>query len=198
MYSTGQYNNRPVPYESAYQYYISFLNGSNPNVQYPYDAQFDSKYQNDVVNPTYSTNVGEMNYPYYVQRHRSPEVFYDPKPTKYYNPVDNHIYQIPQYPPYMYWYPAPSECRDTCGKKVCDSYYKAMNDNRNCQRCQRKDPPQCWDSQIESCVDCPRSTALASCNSRNSYGCANPRGFPHSDGAPINPMYTGCKLCSRK
>ena len=139
----------------------------------------------------------QMNYSYFNDRQRIPRVAFNPKPVSY-QAANGFAYQIPQYPPYIFWYPNPVECRDVCGKQVCDSYYKAMNDNRNCQRCQRKDPPQCWDSKADVCVDCPRATALASCNSRNTYGCANPRGFPHSDGAPINPLYTGCKLCSQK
>jgi hypothetical protein len=201
MYSTSQYNNRPVPYEASYQYYTAFLNGGNPNPQYPYDAMYDRKYQKVVLNPSYkyygdATDGRQMNYPYYVQRHRAPSVYYNSKP--YTTTAVSPDYRIPDAQPYMYWYPNPVECEDTCGKDVCNAYYKAMNDNRNCQRCQRKDPPQCWDSENETCIDCPRRVALASCNSRNTYGCANPRGFPNADSAPINPVYTGCQLCSRK
>lgn len=194
IYSKNQYSNREDPYSAPYPYYIPFLNGGNPQTMYPYDALYDQKYQMQNSDPKYQY-YGNMEYPYYVQRHRSPHVYFDPKPTKYWH-SNGFQYRIPPYPPYIYWYPNPVECRDVCGNNVCDAYYNAMNNYRNCKRCQQKDPPQCWDSTSQKCTDCPPEEALEGCQLRTRYGCANPRGFPHADVPPINPKYTGCKMCT--
>jgi hypothetical protein len=195
MYKVNQYNNRPVPYRAPFSNYLTYLNGGNPEPQYPYDALFDQQYQAASKKP-YTKYSGSNDYPYYAQRHRAPHTYYDPKPTKYHH-TDGYEYKIPKYPPYMYWYPNPVECRDTCGKQVCDSYHNALNNYTNCRRCQRNDPPQCWDESKQMCSECLPEQALSSCQSRSRYGCPNPRGFPNADVPPINPKYTGCKMCRK-
>ena len=196
VYTNSQYSNVPVPYSAPYPWYIPFLNGGNPRTMYPYDAIYDQRYQEHNSDPKYQY-FGNMAYPAYVQRHRVPQVYFDPKPTKYYS-TSGYQYKIPPYPPYIYWYPNPVECRDVCGNKVCDAYHNALNNYNNCRRCQRMDPPQCWDPDNQMCKTCPPKQALKKCSSRGRYGCANPNGFPHDDVPPINPKYTGCKLCNPK
>jgi hypothetical protein len=72
-----------------------------------------------------------------------------------------------------------------------------MNNYRNCRRCQRKDPPQCWSPDRQECVDCAPEKALASCAARERYGCPNPNGEMHADVPPVNPLYTGCRMCRK-
>lgn len=194
--NTSQYSNVPQPYRAPYPHYIPFLNGGNPETLYPYDGLYDKKYQAARGNPKYQ-HYGSMDYPHYVQRHNQPQVYFNPKPVlkvNMSNPKAVLYNEIPPYPNYIYWYPNPVECRDTCGNKVCDAYYEKANNYRNCMRCQRKDPPQCWSSQAQQCVNCPPEQALTACSSRVRYGMPNPNGELHADVAPQNPLYTGCKL----
>lgn len=194
IYRKSQYSNLSIPYQASYPYYVSHVKGGYPERQYPYDALLDQKYQYDNLNPRYQY-YGNMGYPYSAQRHRAPQVYYDPKPTLFHHASSGHEYKIPPYPPYIYWYPNPKECRDVCGNKVCDEYHEQLSNYRNCRRCQRKDPPQCWDPSSQMCVECPPEQALENCASRYNYGCANPNGYQHADVPPINPLYTGCKSC---
>src|SRR5690606_3034691 len=120
---------------------------------------------------------------YWVQRHRMPKVFTEPKARSY--KWNGFSYQIPPYPNYMYWYPNPVECRDSCGLDVCNEYYRRRNNYLNCKRCQLvKSPgPMCWDSKVQRCVACPREQALSRCE--DNYGCGNPLGFPNDNVGPI-------------
>lgn len=194
IYSNSQYSN--VPRDPPQQDGYSYLRGSRPQTTFPYDAAYDPTYQQDRVNPQYRY-YQHYEYPAWVQRHNPPKVtsqnFVNPKPVTY--TLDGYEYKIPAYPPYMYWYPNPIDCKDVCGKQVCDNYYKRRNDFYNCQRCQlvQSPGPMCWNSNLQKCVPCSREKALAPCE--ETYGCANPNGFPHNKVAPINPLYTGCTNC---
>lgn len=196
IYQKSQFSNIPNPYQASHPYYIPFLNGGNPEPMYPSDALYDGTYQKDVMNPQYQY-FGTMNYPYTVQRQNVPYVYYNPKPNLYVdfsNPSSALYYNIPPYPPYVYWYPNPQTCADVCGNKICDKYYEQMNNYRNCKRCQLNDPPQCWSSSKQQCVNCPPEQALESCSSRRRYGMPNPNGEIHADVPPQNPLYTNCRL----
>ncbi len=163
------------------------------DVQYPFlNGRMQSVYESDVYygNMGYMGNTGNMGYPYYVQR--VPQVLPNPKPTSV--EVGDYSYQIPKYPPYLYWYPNPVECADSCGAAVCNAYGKKMNDYRMCQRCQSMKTPQCWNASAQKCQPCRPEKALTSCEDQ--FGCANPTGWLQSRGAPINPKYTGCRLCN--
>lgn len=180
----SQYNNVPS-FRASYPNYIPFLNGGNPETLYPYDSMYDKKYQ----------HFGSMDYPYYVQRHNAPQVYFNPKPllkVDATNPRAILYNEIPPYPNYIYWYPNPMKCQDVCGNKVCDAYYEKANNYRNCMRCQRKDPPQCWSSKFQQCINCPPEHALTPCASRTRYGMPNPNGELHADVSPQNPLYNGC------
>jgi hypothetical protein len=192
VYSKTQYQN--IPRDATLNYYYPYLGYNIPQTQYPYDSVYDNEYQSLISHPKYR-HFGNLEYPYYVRRHRTPKIYTRPKPNEY--KFNNYTYQIPNYPPYVYWYPRPGLCRDSCGDAVCNEYFKRINDWRNCRRCQNMRPnPMCWDSVKEKCVPCPRNEALGNCNLRSKFGCANPNGPQHSDVPPINPLYTGCSLCN--
>lgn len=157
---------------------------------YPWDSTYEP-YPNPVT-PKYQVN-GNMEYPYWVRRHRNPKVFSDPKPIEYSDP-SGYTYQIPEYPPYVYWYPNPMECRDSCGTKVCNEHYRRVNNYRMCQRCQSLKKPMCWNSEAQKCVACSPRQALSPCE--DSFGCRNPNGWLQSNVAPIDPKYTGCRMCN--
>ena len=196
IYQKSQYSNLAKPYRASYPYYIPHLNGGNPQTMYPYDAVYDQKYQGQNMDPRFQY-YGNMEYPQSVQRHRMPYVYYNPKPKLYVdttNPGAAHYYDIPPYPPYVYWYPNPMKCRDICGNKICDAYFRQINNYRNCTRCQRKQTPQCWSPEAQECVQCAPEEALASCASLDRYGSPNPNGQMHANVPPQNPLYTGCKL----
>lgn len=180
-----------IPNDANYPYGFPYLNGRLPDTHFPWDAAYDVQYQFDVRNPKYQY-YGNMEYPYFVRRHRTPQVLPRVKPVSVEH--GDYTYQIPQYPPYVYWYPNPLECRDTCGEEMCNAYGKRMNDYRMCQMCQNLKVPQCWDSGKQRCVACRPEHALARCE--NQFGCANPNGWVHDRVAPINPKYTGCRLCN--
>ncbi len=196
IFQKSQYSNLPRPYRASSSYYIPFLNGGNPEPTYPADALYDGTYQTDNMNPKYQY-YGNMEYPQTVQRQNVPLVYYNPKPNLYVDasdPSSLYYYTIHPYPPYVYWYPNPNECRDVCGNKVCEDYYNQMNNYRNCTRCQKNDPPQCWSSKKQQCVNCPPEKALEGCHLRTRYGIPNPNGELHADLPPQNPLYTSCKL----
>lgn len=169
-------------YESDYKYFSKL-----PETTYPNDYVYDTPYRE---NPS-RIPTGSMIYPSAAVRHRNPQVLINPKPYDVEDRDTGYRYQIPQYPPYIYWYPNPVECRDTCGMKVCESYNRRMNDYKMCQFCQTLKTPQCWDRNTQKCTKCPRNKALGSCE--DSFGSPNPNGWMQSNVAPINPKYTGCK-----
>lgn len=189
VYTNTPYAN--IPHDANYPYGFPYLNGRLPDVHFPWDAVYDVQYQHDVRNPKYQY-YGNMSYPYFVRRHRIPSVLANPKPTEVEH--GDYSYQIPQYPPYVYWYPNPVECRDTCGEQMCGAWAKRMNDYRMCQMCQNLKSPQCWDAARQRCTPCRPEQALARCEDR--FGCANPNGWMQDRVAPINPKYTGCRLCN--
>lgn len=190
IYTNTPYSN--VPRNASYPHGYSHIQGTLPETQYPYDSAYDHTYQRDIRHSKYRY-YGNMEYPHWVQRHNMPQVYTDHKPRSYTN--NGYKYAIPPYPPYLYFYPNPVECRDACGKNTCDKYYYRLNNYNNCKRCQLvKSPgPMCWSSQKQQCVACPREQALSRCE--DSYGCGNPNGFPHDNVGPINPLYTGCQNC---
>lgn len=189
-YTTTQWSN--IPNDASYPYAIPHLNASIPQTQYPYDSVYDTQYQENIIHPKYRW-YGNMEYPYFAQRHRQPKVYTRPKPSLRYD--NGHAYTIPSYPPYVYWYPNPLKCRDTCGDDICNAYFQKINNYRNCRRCQNQKTPKCWDPKFQKCVACPPEIALESCSSRKRFGCANPNGWDQGPTQPINPIYTGCKLC---
>lgn len=191
VYTNTQFTN--VPGQVSYPYYLPHLSGNIPQTHWPYDSVYDTTWQNNISHPKYRW-YGNMEYPYYTQRHRTPKVFTRPKPMYWKN--NGFYYKIPSYPPYIYWYPNPYLCRDMCGDEICNEYFIRINDYRNCQRCQKRDPPQCWDPKSQKCINCPPELALEKCSLRKRFGCTNPNGYQHTDVPPINPLYTGCKMCS--
>lgn len=192
IFSNSWYSN--IPRNAAYPYYNGHLGGLLPQTQYPYDGVYDNKYQQNIRDPSFKW-YNNMEYPYYVQRHRIPQVFTEPKPD--FKVKDGYFYSINNYPPYVYWYPNPLECRDACGEKVCNEYYRRLNNYNNCQRCQLSrgynGMPMCFDSRTQKCVDCSPGQALANCE--DTFGCGNPQSWPHGRVPPQNPLYTGCKNC---
>lgn len=176
----SQYTN----YEADYAYFSRL-----PETTFPNDYVYDTPYQENPKNQL----SGSMDSWGPLRRHRTPQILVQPKPVEYDDEDSGYSYQIPNYPPYVYWYPNPMECRDTCGTTVCNGYFKKMNDYRMCQFCQDLKHPQCWDSKTQRCVPCPRDQALGRCEDR--FGCANPNGWMQDRVAPINPKYTGCKNC---
>ena len=191
VYGNTPYTN--VPNDASYQYGHQYLTSKLPQTQYPWDSVYDTRYQRDIQHPKYKWN-GNMEYPYFVRRHRIPKVFTEPKPIAYKDYNSGYSYQIPQYPPYVYWYPNPVECRDACGADKCDAYYKRMNDYRGCQRCQTLKIPKCWNSTTQRCESCSPEKALSRCE--DNFGCRNPNGWVHDNVAPINPKFSGCQLCN--
>lgn len=192
VYQTTQYQN--IPRDPPMPFGYAHLSGNIPQTHYPYDSVYDTEYQSVIMHPKYRW-YGNMEYPYHVRRQRVPKVFTRPKPNYY--KYNNYYYQIPNYPPYVHWYPNPMLCRDTCGDAICNEYFRRINDYRNCLRCQmNRGKPMCWSPEKQDCVDCPPEEALAKCNSRDRFGCANPNGFPHADVPPVNPIYTGCMMCN--
>ena len=177
--------------------FYPYLSNSIPQTQYPYDSVYNTTtttnhHQRNITHPKYQF-YGNMEYPYYVRRQRIPKVYTRPKPS--FSKYGNHYYQIPGYPPYIYWYPNPLKCRDTCGDRICNAYFRKINDYRNCRRCQNQKVPKCWNPVKQQCVSCPPQQALENCSSRSRFGCANPNGWQMADTSPVNPIYTGCKLC---
>jgi hypothetical protein len=156
-----------------------------PNTTYPNSYVYDTPY---MENPE---RHGTWTIP---TQDRMPHKFVRPKQNDGYSYPSDFYYQVPQIPPYVYWYPNPVECRDVCGTNVCDHFARRLNNYKMCQFCQNLKTPQCWDAKNQMCTPCPRSQALQTCE--NQYGCANPNGFPHARVAPIDPKYTGCKLCN--
>jgi hypothetical protein len=196
LYRNSQYSNKPFHYSTSNPYYIPFLNGGNPEPMYPSDALYDGTYQTDNMNPKYQY-YGNLDYPQTVQRQNQPLVYYNPKPVLKVDATDKSsilYYESPKYPPYVYYYPNPVECKDVCGNKICDAYYNKMNNYRNCRRCQMKSTPQCWCPRTQTCVNCPPEKALTSCASRTRYGMPNPNGALQADVPPQNPLYTSCRL----
>lgn len=191
----------PKPYECHSQFH-TFLNGAIPDTAYPYAGAYGFK--SFLPNPNQDKEFFDDSmsmdrtdrypFPYTVRRHRVPQVFMNPKPTKFFNAATGYKYQIPQYPNFLYWYPGDTLCSDVCGEKICNKYYNDLNNYRNCQRCQMKDPPQCWSPKMQTCVDCPRHIALGACQSRERYGCGG-NTWPMADTEPQNPMLTGCRNC---
>lgn len=193
---SGIYTNTPytnVPRDPSYPYGYPHLRGTLPQTHYPYDAVYDAQYQRNVRHPKYRY-YGNMEYPYWVQRHRMPKVFTEPKPRSY--KWNGFKYQIPPYPNYVYFYNNPNECRDLCGLDVCNEYFRRKNNYLNCKRCQNvKFPgPMCWDPNKQRCITCPVRQALSRCE--DNFGCGNPLGSPHDNVPPINPKYTGCQNCN--
>jgi hypothetical protein len=121
-----------------------------------------------------------------------PEVLPRARPLEY-SASQGFVYQNYAYPPMMYWYPNPRECEDVCGGDVCNQYYRKKNDFRMCQVCQSLKKPMCWDSSKQQCVNCPKRQAMASCT--DTHGCVNPNGWVNDNVGPVNPKYTGCKMC---
>ncbi len=191
MYNNTQYSN--LSKDPGFPYGYPHLRGMYPQTMYPYDSVYDNKYMTDVSHPKYKY-FGNMEYPYWVQRHNRPQVFTNPKPTSW-SKNEGFVHKISNYPPNIYWYPNPTECRDACGGKRCGNYYQQKNDFLNCQRCQlvKYPGPMCWDRTKQMCVKCPKEQALAPCE--QSYGCSSPLGFPNQSTPPINPLYTGCANC---
>ena len=101
------------------------------------------------------------------------------------------IHKVPEYPPTIYWYPNPMECEDVCGKKVCNKYYRQLNNYRMCQICQSQKTPMCWNPNAQRCEMCSPEQAWESCSDR--FGAQNPNGWLHANTGPINPKYTGCQ-----
>lgn len=190
VYTNTPYTN--VPRDASYPYGHPYLTSRMPQTHYPWDSVYDSRYQLDIQHPKYRW-YGNMEYPYFVRRHRIPKVFTEPKPQWIEND-DGYTYQIPAYPPYVYWYPNPVECRDACGSATCNAYFKRMNDYRMCQFCQNLKTPQCWNPGRQRCEACPPEQALSRCE--DNFGCRNPNGWMHDNVPPINPKYTGCQLCN--
>jgi hypothetical protein len=190
VFSNTQFTN--IPRDASYPYGHPYLSSRLPQTHYPWDSVYDTRYQRDVQHPKYQWH-GHMEYPYYVRRHRIPKVFTEPKPIEFASP-NGYSYQIPQYPPYVYWYPNPVECRDACGTKVCEEYHRRMNNYRMCKFCQTLKRPMCFDPRRQSCVPCRPEQALARCE--DNFGCRNPNGWMHDNVEPINPKYTGCQLCN--
>lgn len=121
-----------------------------------------------------------------------PTVLPNPRPRDY-SPSQGFVYQNYTYPPMIYWYPNPRECEDICGGDVCNQYYRKMNDYRMCQLCRSLRPGQCWDRQKQACRPCRPRERWTSCE--DSLGCVNPNGWVNDNVAPVNPKYTGCKMC---
>ena len=192
IYTNTQYTN--VPKNPSYPYGYPHLSASLPQTHYPYDSVYDVTYQKHVKHPKYRW-YGNMQYPYHVQRHRMPKVFTEPKPT--FAVHNGYYYSTNSYPPYVYWYPNPTKCRDMCGEKTCQEYYYKLNNYLNCKRCQNrrgsKGQPLCFDPNKQKCVECAPELALIPCEDR--FGCANPQGLPHRRGPPIDPRKTGCQMC---
>lgn len=189
VYANTQFTN--VPPDASYPYGYQHLSGSLPQTHYPWDSVYDTRYQ-AVQHPKYRDGVGNMEYPYFVRRHRIPTVFTNPKPVSYDDADSGYSYQIPQYPPYIYWYPNPEECRDVCGADKCEAYYRRVNNYRMCQFCQTLKTPQCWNAGKQQCEKCRPEQALSRCEDR--FGSYNPNGWMQDRVAPINPKYTGCQL----
>ena len=175
------------PNVQDYRYFFMLPGPSTFPNDYIYDAPYEEVPKNV---PTGVTDI-----PNQPRRHRLPDILVKTKPQNYKAKKTGFYYQIPQYPPYVYWYPNPMECRDVCGTKVCNDYFKRMNDYRMCRFCQNLKDPQCWDSKLQRCVTCNQSQALKRCEDQ--YGCQNPNSYLgwQDNGAPINPKYTGCKMC---
>lgn len=174
----------------------NYVNLSYPNLYGQWDEVIGASNLSGIPSPPYNSKYdyyGNMSYPYYVKKHRIPKIYLKPKPRIYKS--NNYYYQIPPYPPRIYFYNNPIECRDKCGPRACNLYHKRLNDFNNCKRCQNiKSPgPMCWSSRRQKCVPCPRHHALSRCEDR--FGCSNPNGLPHDNVPPINPLYTGCKNC---
>lgn len=190
IYSNTPYTNvtRTPSYPHRYPHLVSKL----PETQYPYDSVYDSRYQHDIKHP--NNQHQNMEYPHWVQRHRMPMVFTERKPRSY-NTTTGYSYQVYPYPPYQYFYHNPRKCRDTCGGRSCQKYFKKLNNYNNCKRCQliKRPGPMCWDPKAQRCVSCSHNKALTRCE--DTFGCKNPQGFPHGNIRPINPLYTGCKNC---
>lgn len=100
-------------------------------------------------------------------------------------------HKVPEYPPTIYWYPNPMECEDVCGRKVCNQYYRKLNNYRMCQICQSQKTPMCWNPDAQRCDMCSPEQAWESCSDR--FGAQNPNGWLHANTGPINPKYTGCQ-----
>lgn len=118
----------------------------------------------------------------------TPLVYLSSRPSSYENDY-GYKFEVPKYPPPIYWYPNPLECKDVCGSRVCDAYYRRLNDYRMCQQCQSLKTPMCWNSDKQQCVGCRGEKALASCEDR--FG-AQGNGWLQTNVGPVNPKYTGC------
>jgi hypothetical protein len=171
------------------EYYAYF--SQVPQTNYVYDTPYQEM---PARQPT-----GLMDFPRepsLPRRHRLPQVMVKSKSQEYdgYR-LTGYNYQISQHSPYIYWYPNPMECRDLCGTRTCDRHYKRMNDYRMCRFCQSLKNPQlrCWDAKEQRCTQCTTSEAGKRCE--DLFGCANPNGWMQDRVAPIDPKYTGCRLC---
>lgn len=191
VYSTAYGSNLPAR-DASWVYGYPYMTSRLPQAMWPWDAVHDVQYQTDVQNPRYK-HYGMMEYPYSARRHRTPLVYVKPRPAEY--QVHGLTYQIPQYPPPIYWYPNPVTCEDSCGSSKCQDFYGKQNDYRMCQMCQNLKSPMCWDPKSRRCVDCLPEHSLESCEQR--FGSRNPNGWLHANVAPINPKYTGCQLAGR-
>lgn len=188
-YAQAPNSNLPVR-DASWVYGYPYMTSRLPQANWPWDSVYDTAYQSDINNPNYR-HYGTMEYPYSVRRQQVPLVYVNPRPSSY-ETDSGYGFNIPNYPPAIYWYPNPTECEDTCGPQVCNAYYKRANDYRMCNVCQTLKKPMCWDPRSQRCVDCAPEQALESCEKR--FGSTNPNGWPHARVAPINPKYTGCAL----
>lgn len=187
VYSAPYQSNLPAR-DASQAYAYPYMTERLPQATFPWDAARDSRYQADIANPNYR-HYGNNAYPYSVRRQQTPVVFYNPRPKEY-DAGNGFTFNVPEYPPPIYWYPNPVECEDACGAPVCNAYYRRLNNYRMCQVCQSLKRPMCWDPQAQQCVGCTPEHALDSCEDR--FGSRNPNGWMHSNVGPINPKYTGC------
>ena len=116
------------------------------------------------------------------------------KPWFSYLSETNPLITYRPYRPYnIYRYTKSWKCDDVCDPDTCKQHLTKLRNYRGCIHCQLQNPPKCWNSETMSCESCSLPEARTSCQDR--YGCKNPRGFPHRGTRPVNPIYTGCKLC---
>lgn len=83
-------------------------------------------------------------------------------------------------------------CDDYCHHDTCKDYKDRMKYYKYCKKCATEG--LCWNLSETSCHECSVKDSI-NCEDSNKFGCWNELAGKYTK--PINPKYTGCKLCWR-
>lgn len=100
-------------------------------------------------------------------------------------------YQIPRYPPLVYYHHNPETVIDKCGYDIANKYNKQLELYRMCQKC--KQDQYCYDPINNQCIKCSYKELNKSCEEK--FGCKHPNSQIYQNVAPVNPRFNGCKMC---